>query len=165
MSAMLMIRGSPSVAKPGVSVALATLGVAAALMLAWHSLDSNMERACSVGDTPYLELCPPPADKEQRGSVLRSRIAANPGDTMAYVKLALADTSPRRPQSLQAAAQLAPTHPNVTAMIAAQALEKQDMPGSIPPLITLTEHNNSDKAALVLARLVASGRWQLLVDL
>jgi hypothetical protein len=65
---------------------------------------------------------------------------------------------------LDAAARLAPTNSSVVSMQAAQALEQQDLPAAIAPLVSLVEHGHNDKAALVLARLIASGRWQLLAD-
>jgi hypothetical protein len=144
------------------SLSLAALGLAAAVLLTRQSISANLERACSVNDTPYLNLCPKPASRAQRVADLRSRIAANPGDSKAYVHLAFADRSADGDRLLAAAARLAPTNANVTAMIAAQALENQDWPSAIAPLIDLVEYGHNDKAALMLARLVASGRWQLL---
>src|SRR6185369_3518276 len=50
------------------------------------------------------------------------------------------------------------------AMQAAQALENQDLPTAVAPLVSMVEHGFDDRAALVLARLIASGRWQLLAE-
>ena len=146
------------------ALSLAVLGLAVAVLLARQSIEANLERACSVNDTPYLNLCPKPANNAQRVADLRSRIAANPGDSKAYAQLAFADRAAGADRQLDAAAQLAPTNANVTAMIAAQALERQDWPSAIAPLIHLVEYGHNDKAALVLARLVAGGGWRLLAQ-
>jgi hypothetical protein len=145
------------------SLALAALGIAAAVLLARQSIAINLERACVVNDTPYLDLCPaPPATREQRAAQWRSRIARSPGDTRAYVNLAFAD--PSAGAALQAATRLAPAEANVAALTAARALEHQDLPSAVGPLVGLVEHGYNDKAALVLARLIASGQWQLLAE-
>jgi hypothetical protein len=142
--------------------ALAVAGVAAAGLLAWLSVQINLERGCAVKDTPYLTLCPSPSGTQDRLAALRARISANPGDSRAYVQLAFADRSPTRPQSFAAAARLAPTNPNIIAADAAAALERHDWAGAIRPLVNLVEHGANDKAALVLARLIVSGHAALL---
>lgn len=146
------------------SISLAAVGIGAAVLLGQQLLVTNLERGCAVGDTPYLDLCPVAASRQQRAAELRSSIAANPGDSPAYVRLALADPSAGGAPLLDAAARLAPAHPNVTAMQAARALDQQDLPSAVGPLVSLVEHGYNDKAALVLARLIVSGRWQLLAD-
>src|SRR4051812_39416459 len=85
------------------SAGLAALGIVAALFLGQQSLVTNLERACTLDDTPYLELCPRIPNGEQRSAGLRSRIAGNPGDARAYVLLALADRPLPGPQVLNAA--------------------------------------------------------------
>lgn len=145
-------------------VGLAALGIGAAVLLGQQSLVANLERACAVDDTPYLELCPAVRSSEERSATLRSRISGNPGDARAYVLLALADRPAGGSPVLEAAARLAPANANVTAMQAAQALEKQDLPGAIGPLVALVEYGHDDKAALVLARMVVGGQWPLLAE-
>jgi hypothetical protein len=141
------------------------LGIAAAVLLARQSIAVNLEQACAINDTPYLELCPvPPATRQARAAQLRRSISASPGNARAYVQLAFADTSASAPRALQAAARVAPADPGVTALMAAKALERQDLPSAIGPLVELVEFGNNDKAALVLARLIAGGQGQLLVD-
>lgn len=158
-----------------VALGLAALGIAAAVFAGRQSLVINVERACAVGDTPYLDLCPAAPDPQRRAAELRSDISANPGDSRAYLRLAVTPNSaapatgtaaagtPNAPL-LDAAAQLAPSHPVVTKMQAARALENEEFPSAVAPLVSLVEYGNSDKAALVLARMIASGRWKLLEE-
>jgi hypothetical protein len=155
--------GSNSISRRASSLTLAACGIAAALLLARESIGANLERACAVNDTPYLELCPPLRGTEQRSSELRSRISANPGDSIAYVELAVLQRPAGGSPLLNAAGRLAPANANVTALVATQALEKQDFPAAVGPLVTLVEYGHNDKAALVLARLIVSGQGQLLV--
>lgn len=145
------------------AIALVALALGAAVLLGRQSLATNLERACVVGDTPYLDLCPAAPSPQGRAQALRSEIAANPGYSQAYVRLAFVDTA-NGSRVLEAAARLAPANASVTTMQAGQALEQQDLPAAIAPLVSLVEHGYNDKAALVLARLIVSGRWQLLAD-
>ena len=148
------------------SLAWAALGIAAAVLLARQSIAVNLEQACAINDTPYLELCPvPPATRQARAAQLRRSISASPGNARAYVQLAFADTSASAPRALQAAARVAPADPGVTALMAAKALERQDLPSAIGPLVELVEFGNNDKAALVLARLIAAKPDLVLVAL
>jgi len=146
----------------GTSVGLAAIGIATAVFLGQRAIATNLERTCTVDDTPYLELCPTARSSEARSTELRSRIAANPGDAGAYVLLAMADQRASGRAVLEAAARLSPVNANVVAMQAVHALEQQDLPGAVDPLVALVEHGHNDKAALVLARLIAAGQWQLL---
>ncbi|MES3001706.1 MAG: hypothetical protein V4787_13515, partial [Pseudomonadota bacterium] len=74
---------------------LALAGFLAAALVGWLCVRVNIERACTTQDTPYLPLCPaiaPGSAADVAG--LRARIAANPGDANAYVRLALATRTP-----------------------------------------------------------------------
>jgi hypothetical protein len=146
------------------AIGLVAAGTAAALLLAWLCVGVNLKRACVMQDTPYLEVCPVPV----RGSdahlqALRARIAANPGDANAYVLLAQVDRAESRERSLRAAAQLAPTEPNIVFLHAAAALRQQAWAQAVPPLVELVEYRHVDKAAQILARLIAGGQGHLLV--
>lgn len=139
---------------------LALGGFAAAALVGWLCLHVNLERACATQDTPYLTLCAP----VEPGSAadiagLRSRIAANPGDANAYVRLALAA---RTPQTALAASQAAPNQPSVQMLHAISALERQDWPRAVGPLVQLVEYRQTSQAAQVLARLIAGGQGALL---
>jgi hypothetical protein len=145
------------------AAALFLAGTIGTALLAWLGIGVNLERACSTGDTPYLDLC----SVQVLGSpahlaALRSRIARNPGDTNAYVQLALAEPPAARNRALDAASKLAPGEPNVLTARAAAALDRQDWRGAIPVLVQLTEYRDKPQAALVLARMIASGQGALL---
>jgi hypothetical protein len=145
----------------GARMILLTLtGTLAALGLAWLCVGVNVARGCATADTPYLDLCP--ADTAQPGA-LRARIARNPGDSAAYVQLALADQSPERPKFIEAAALLAPSDGNILLLQASTALERQDWAAAVAPLVLLTDHRDNHYASLVLARLIAGGQGQLLL--
>ncbi len=138
-------------------------GVVAALALAWLSTAVNLRRACVVQDTPYLDLCPRRAwGSDAHLATLRSRIAANPGDANAYAQLARADRSPDHARTLHAASRIAPSEPNVLVLQATAALERQDWPQAIEPLVDLVEYRNVQPAAMALARLIAGGQGALL---
>jgi hypothetical protein len=163
MSAVAMPAMDAGFGRSVAAISLVGMAIAVTVLLGRASLDTNIERACTVGDTPYLDFCPALSSQPQRAEALRSEISANPGDSWAYVRLAFADKA-NSSGLLDAAARLAPSNATVTAMQAAQALEQQDFPTAIAPLVSLVEHGYNDKAALVLARLIVSGRWQLLAD-
>lgn len=143
--------------------AVATISAAAlgAAGLGWASVAANLERACAVDDTPYLGLCAAAAPgSAAQLAALRSRIGANPGDTNAYVQLALADRS--APGAAAAAARLAPNHPDVLTVRTAAALDRREWSQAIPALVQLTEQNDRPQAARMLAALIAAGHGSLL---
>jgi hypothetical protein len=144
------------------------LGLAGALgaaaVLAWLALDVNLRRACTLGDTPDLPLCPAVAQAPDTDAArLRERIARNPGDTAAYVQLALREAPAGRTQALAAAARLAPSHPQVLLLRAAEALDRQDWNGAAGLLVTLAEHHRNGNAARALALLAGAGQGQALL--
>jgi hypothetical protein len=144
------------------TVLIATGAIGAAL-LAWLCVGANLERACVTVDTPYLDLCPGRVPGSPAHlAALRSHIAANPGDTNAYVQLALLDRSAVRAGAVDAAATLTPTEPNILTLRAAAALDRQDWAGAAGALVQLTEYGAKPQAALVLAGMIAAGHGPLL---
>ncbi|HSV36415.1 MAG TPA: hypothetical protein VLI46_12710 [Ramlibacter sp.] len=150
----------------GVAIGLqAVLGVCAAGLLGWATLRVNLDRMCVVDDTPYLNLCARPAP----GSAahldrLRSRVAANPGDTPAYIHLAFYDRSAEGATWIRLASQLAPGEVNVLTLQAATALAQQAWPQAVAPLVQLVQYRASDDASVVLARLIGMGHAPLLAE-
>lgn len=141
------------------------LAVVSAALLAWLSLASNFERACTTADTPYLDLCPKVSPgSEQHLAGLRARIARNPGDANAHVQLAQYDRSKTRAQSIDMASKLAPTEPNVLMMQAVAALEAGNWPLALRPLIALSEFRSDPQASLALARLIGAGKGKALAE-
>jgi hypothetical protein len=145
-------------------IGAAVLVIAAALLAGRQSLVANLERACTVDDTPYLELCPVPATAQQRAAELKSEISMNPGNSRAYVHLAVTAAAANDDRLLSEASRLAPSHPAVTARQAARALQNQDLPTALEQLVSMVEHGYNDRAAVVLARLVVSGQGQPLAE-
>jgi hypothetical protein len=146
---------APTHATIGLSIAAGC----AALLLGWACVGLNLSRGCAVDDTPYLDLCP----SAPTPASLRERIARNPGDSAAYVQLALLDRSTARPRYVAAAAQLAPNDANVLLLQARAALDAQDWAHAVEPLVRLTDYRENMNASQVLARLVAAGQGQLLL--
>ncbi len=138
---------------------LAATGLVAVALLGWQVIPVNLERACTLKDSPYLLACPRPGDPVV---ALRSRLSANPGDAAAFVELARIDDPRTRPGALLAASLMAPNNPNVQMLQAAAALERQDLPAAIVLLVNLSQHHNNDRAAQALASLVAAGHGALL---
>ncbi len=136
------------------------LGAAAALVAAWLAVKVNLQQSCVVGDTPYLDLCTPAPD---RAAQLRARIAANPGDTAAYVELALSPKSPAQQQALSAAVLLAPSDPRLQKLEAARALERNDVETAVAMLVKIVEnHVQEEPATLALAKLLLTGQSPVL---
>ena len=144
-------------------LALALGGAAVAALLAWLCVGVNFERACVTQDTPYLPVCalPAPGSPAQRAALL-ARIAANPGDANAFVQLAVADRSAQRDHLLDAAARLAPNQSGLLLAQAAAALERQDWPHAVLPLIQLVEYRDAQRPAAILGQLIAGGQGPLL---
>lgn len=158
-----MVR-SPLSSYPRASVAVLTAGfVAGAVALGWLSIATNVERGCSAQDTPYLDLCGGQRSANApEAAALRARIQRNPGDASAYVQLATADRSPERARLIQAAARLAPNHPDILIAQAGMALDRQDWAGAVKPLVQLAEYRDAPQATGVLGQLIAGGQGHLL---
>jgi hypothetical protein len=145
-------------ARSTASIALCIAAWCAAMLLAWMCVGVNVSRGCAVDDTPYLDLCAAPPTPDR----LRDRLARNPGDSAAYVQLALLDRSPARPRYIAAAVQLAPSDADVLLMQAAAALERRDWQHGVEPLVRLTDYRENMYASQVIARVIAAGQGELL---
>jgi hypothetical protein len=136
---------------------------AGALLVAWFAARVNLDRACALQDTPYLDLCPLATASVTPEAALRARIAASPGDANAYAQLAVLQRGTAAgPGALQAATTLAPTQPNLLLLNAMAALDRQDWSAAVGPLVQLVEYRDVPAAERVLARLVAGGQGDLL---
>jgi hypothetical protein len=149
---------------PIASSTLLVVGVGLCLVLGWRSLHVNLGRACIVNDTPYLGFCAAAKPAQAQTHDLRTRIAANPGDTRAYVQLAQLETSPARQQLVDTAATLAPALSQVLSLQAAAAIERADWRKAVPPLIKLAQYYHNPGAAQLLAQLLANGQGPLLEE-
>jgi len=138
-------------------------GLAAAAWIAWLCVGINLERGCAVEDTPYLGLCGNPPAGAAAAAALRARIAGNPGDANAYVRLAVLERAVSTPHVLAAAAALAPVNPSVLLLQASAALAQQNWAQAAAPLVQLSNRGDTSQADTVLATMVAGGRGDLLV--
>jgi hypothetical protein len=136
------------------------LGATASVVLLWLAVDANTRRACAVMDAGHELLCPqsPTGSGEDRASLLRRRIADNPGDSQAYV--ALAQFSGRGNEKVLAAATtLAPNNPNVLRQRALLDIEQGRLQDAIASLLLFVQHYDylDKEPAKILARLVVQG--------
>ena len=129
---------------------LAVIAVAGGMIFPIISV--NMDQACVVNDTPYLPICPRGA---HRPADLRARLSTSPGDTPAYIELAILEPGA---STLAAAVRLAPTNPKVQLLKAADALQRGQVRQAIRPLVELTEYHDGAAGPAALARLVVSGQ-------
>ena len=134
--------------------------VAAGAIFAAFTVPAHVERACTLRDTPYLPICDePPASGAELQEQLQDRIRRNPGDAAAWTRLLVATPTQDAdaPAVLQAAAQLAPNHPNVLRRRAAAALSANRLQEAVDLLVQMQRTRGTPHAGQVLAQLVASG--------
>lgn len=135
--------------------ALAAAAVAAALL--WAGVSAHLKLACVVKDTPYLPLCDSAADTAQeRQHALGERIARNPGDSWAWVRLVSAQDAAADTPVLQGAAVLAPHHANVLKRRAGEALQEGRLEEGVDLLMQLIRHRGNAEAAQGIARLATT---------
>jgi hypothetical protein len=140
-------------------LAVVVLGAAFAVWVLWLSVHIHLQRACVLLDTPYLPICKsaPNATDSSRQQQLRVRLAADPGDSHAWIELASVERGMHERALLRAAFALAPTDPNVLMWRAGDALSSNNLPAATALLVELVQNRNSGQAAQALARIVASG--------
>jgi len=134
---------------------VAAAGVVTAVALLWAAASAHLQRACTLRDTPYLPLCPPPpaqpADVQEQ---LMARISRNPGDSWAWVRLLVAKEGPERAAVLRGAAELAPNHAAVMRQRAVAALEGGRLPEAVALLVQMTADRHAPDAANLLAQII-----------
>jgi hypothetical protein len=133
-----------------------------ALALAVVSLQRNLRRACDFQEWPNFSSCPAPlvaADAQVRD--LQARIAANPGDSAAWLALALLTKQPGGVAPLDDAAvlsvarRMAPQNALLLRIQAARALQGAEWSTAVAALARLVQEHDDGEAILVLAALVA----------
>jgi len=135
----------------------ALAGIVTAAALVWLSATVHLERACVLLDTPYLPLCPETVSDAEQGRALRARIAANPGDSGAWVALTHLERGGPGNALLRAAFILAPTDPNVLMWRVGEALSAGQLPQAVELLVQLIEHRGKGEAVQALTNIVATG--------
>lgn len=144
---------------------LLAAAVAAALWLGWVSLQVNVARSCLVDSWPEFDVCAQllPTDPVRAVPVLRERIARNPGDSGAYLSLALLAAKPGtlggldEPAVIKAARELSGTQPRLLYLVADKAIQQQDWPQVVNLMVNLVEDRRDGRAAQTLARLMGAG--------
>src|SRR5690606_39815567 len=122
----------------------------------WAGVSAHLNLACVVRDTPYLPLCDAPAaTAQERQETLKERIARNPGDAWAWVRLEAATDAAGNTPVLQGAVALAPHHGNVLRRRAADALQQGRTEAGVALLMQLLRHRHNPEAAQGVARLAA----------
>jgi hypothetical protein len=136
---------------------LAAAGTAAAVGLFLAGMSVHLRSACTELDTPYLPLCAdPPKEPEVVRERLRARIESNPGDSVAWTRLLVAEPRERSDGVLQGAALVAPTNHLVARWRAAQALEHGRLSEGVSLLVQILENRSSHESARVLAQVATS---------
>lgn len=144
------------------SVALAVLGLAAALWLGWMALERNLQQACQLKQWPPLASCEATATQPVARQVqeLRQQVRTNPGDSRPLTALATLSQRPGGAPGLdgqavlEAASQLAPHQRQVLRLRANQALKQGQWSAAVDQLIQLAQFHGDGEAALTLARMV-----------
>ena len=135
---------------------------ALALALGAISLQRNLQRACELNEWPNFSSCPVP-DEAVAAQVrdLRARIAVNPGDSSAWLALALLTAQPGGVAPLDEAAvltmasRIAPQDALLQRLLASRALKQEQWAQAVPALVRLVQEQSDGEAILVLAALGA----------
>lgn len=155
----------PDTGAPGWTPArlgLTALLVVAALWLGWKAWEVNITMSCWKDEWPNLPVCDEvngrtPQDKVAR---LEQRLAANPGDTVALVALAVYANQPGVAPHLDPLAMLAkaqkaaPQQGDVLRLQVHHAMKNQRWAEAMGPLTRLSHHHQDAQATRTLAELV-----------
>ena len=142
---------------------LILLGLTAgALVLGWLAWVYNLERACTLKQWPELASCTSRAsDAPAQIQRLRERAWRNPGDSEAWIQMAVLSREPAKAPgvnpdtALDTATQLASQDYRVQRMQAARAIQRKQWPQAVDWLLRLVQDSSDGPAALTLAALVA----------
>lgn len=142
---------------------VATLGGAVALLLAVVSFQQNWKRACDLREWPLFSFCPSPElEVSEQVRDLQARIATNPGDSAAWLALALLTDQPGGVAPLDDAAvlsvavRLAPQDAMLMRIQADRMLQDGQWVPAVDMLVRLVQEHGDPKAARDLAELVAN---------
>lgn len=144
-----------------VRLAVGAALTAAGLGLSWAAWVYNLERSCTLGQWPGLAICTP-ADQTVASQTLdlQKRVARNPGDAEAWIRLALLTNQPgssfarEGDAALETATRLSGQDYRVQRLQAAAALKQARWADAVTWLVRLIQDNNNNDAALALASLL-----------
>ncbi len=136
---------------------LPAVATAAAVGLFLAGMSVHLRSACTEMDTPYLPLCPEPTrDPQEVRKEMRQRIARNPGDSVAWTRLLVAEPRERSGSVLPGATLAAPTNHMVARWRAAQALANGKLPEGVSLLVQILQNRSSHESARALAQIAAT---------
>ena len=154
-STMLILRRGP------VRFALGVVLTLTALALAWAVWVVNLERSCTLEQWPGLAICRSGADNAaSQEAALQARAARNPGDSEAWIRLAILKAQPGTTMNAEAAAvldtatRLAGQDYRVQRLQAGTALRQERWPDAVKWLVHLVQDNGDNDAALTLASML-----------
>ena len=132
------------------------------LVLAWLAWDYNLERACVLRQWPELPSCMNRSSEPlAQVQSLQQRIDRNPGDSDAWISLALLSSRLDAPAPgleldavLKTATHLAPQDVRLQRLQAARALQHQAWPLAVDWLVRLVRDSDDGQAAVALAMLM-----------
>lgn len=148
--------------RPVVRGLLAAAGGALALWLLYLGVSAHYERACDVRDTPYLPLCTSGERDTAAPQELRDHLARNPGDSTAWVSLAVIESGEAQRALLPAIAALAPSNRNGLRLRSSDALAQNQPELAIKLLVQMSEYGIGG-APQILGRMIADGTGAALV--
>lgn len=136
--------------------------LALALWLGGQAWQRNLAEACWRDEWPRLPSCTPLTERSpgERAAALRERVASNPGDSQAWVALAVLVQpegtlpSPDSAAVLATATRLAPNDAQVLLMQARLALQAKDWTTAVQHLSRLSVFHQQPNATRALAQLM-----------
>ena len=146
----------------GIRMTIFIVFTALLLALAWAAWGINLERACLLRQWPELQSC---SDRDQsetaRHTLLLEQIERNPGESEAWVQLALLSRQPNyKPGQydhdaiLDIATRLAKQDRRLHRLQAIRAVERQQWAVAVDWLVRLAEDGDDGQAAVALATIM-----------
>jgi hypothetical protein len=145
---------------------LGVVATIAAVGIFWAAVSTHLHRACTVFDTPYLDLCRDvPREVASLRLDLREEIRRNPGDSVAWLQLLAVGKQDASSEVLKAATTLAPHHLTVLRSRAEQALAAGRLEEAVPLLVQILKRRYSPDAARNLAHMLRTPKGIELMQL
>ena len=139
--------------------------VCVAFWLAWQAWKINTVMSCWLGHWPAMAICEEINGRTsvEQAQQLLVRLAKNPGDSQALVRLTVLAHQPGKEHLglnaadlLERAIKAAPQNANVLRLQSAAALEAGRWQDALDPLMRLSQHHRNAAATQALAKMVAA---------